>query len=67
MQHSTLFLALKEAFLSWVLHNRDFSGIPGAGTGSGTGRVGGETRVSKCALAKWRSAQMITSRTLRAM
>ncbi|AFN45939.1 hypothetical protein [Arachnia propionica] len=50
-----------------MLHNRDFSGIPGAGTGSGTGRVGGETRVSKCVLAKWRSAQMVASRTLRAM
>ena len=34
---------------------------------SGTGRAGGEMRVSKCVLAKRRSAQVITSRTLRAV
>ena len=63
MQHSTLFLALKEAFLELSAAQPGFFRYPGFGTG----HVGEEMRVSKYVLAKWRSAQMITSRTLRAV
>ena len=67
MHHSTLVLALKEAFLELSAAQPGFFRYPGRGNWFGEGRAGGEIRVSKCALAKWRSAQVITSRTLRAV